>query len=69
MMGSNQDSINISWHIDDIKSVNSDLTDDQCRKILGYLLDNYDSSVGINWDVIKTTIDIYIERLMKNDIQ
>ena len=55
-MGSNN-TIQISWHIDDVKSVDASLSDDQCREVLRLLKKNHDAGIGINWDVIEITIE------------
>lgn len=51
-MSNSSDSIEISWHIDDVKSVDASLNDDQCREILKSLKENHDSTIGITWQVI-----------------
>lgn len=55
------DFIDIRWHIDDVKILDSDredestpsLTDEQCRKVLQAALNNHDATIGINWDVLQ----------------
>ena len=60
------DAIFISWHIDDIKNIDDTLTDNQCREILQLLDKQHDTNEGINWEVIKSTIDFYkIENNLK----
>lgn len=49
--------IQISWHIEDIKSVRHDLDEQQCAEVLGELKHNHDASIGINWDVIECVSD------------
>lgn len=44
--------INARWHIDDVREVRPDLTDDQCRKVLQAVKRNHDANIGINWDVL-----------------
>lgn len=55
-----KDSIEIVWHIDDIKQQNESLTDDQARKILKNLEEKHDCNFGITWE----TIDYEIERYL-----
>ena len=50
------DAIAIKWHIDDIKSRDNSLTDDECRNVLVSLKSDHDATIGINWDVIDETI-------------
>lgn len=52
------DSIAITWHIDDVKEVDSSLTDEQCRKVLQIVKDNHDATIGVNWDTIEAAIQI-----------
>jgi hypothetical protein len=54
--------IEILWHVDDVKAVRSDLTDDQCREVLQRCLDHMDAGIGINWEVIEIhAADLYPE--------
>ena len=46
------DEIAISWHIDDVKEIRPDLTDDQAREVLQQAKDRHDAGVGISWDVL-----------------
>ena len=53
-------SISIIWEIDDVKDADdelSDLTDSECCEVLALAQDNYDSNIGINWNVIRCYID------------
>lgn len=50
--------ISITWYIDDVLAVRPDLTKSQASDVLQYLKDNHDATMGINWDVIDTVIDI-----------
>lgn len=47
------DSIDISWHIEDVKEVASDLTDDECRQVLQLAKNDHDATIGINWEVLE----------------
>lgn len=44
--------INCRWHIDDVKEVRPELTDDQCREVLRTAKRRHDATIGINWDVL-----------------
>ncbi len=48
------DSISITWHIDDVRSLahDIDLTDDQCREVLLRADKYHDANIGINWGVL-----------------
>ena len=52
----NPDEIAVKWNIDDIKSRDNSLTDDECRNVLVSLKSDHDATIGINWDVIDETI-------------
>jgi hypothetical protein len=41
------------WHIDDVKEVRPDLTDDQCRQVMLDHIKNHDANLGINWETIR----------------
>jgi hypothetical protein len=49
--------IEISWHIDDVKEVRRYLTDDQAREVLDHAKHCHDASIGINWDVLAIHAD------------
>lgn len=51
-----RDEIAVKWNIDDIKSRDNSLTDDECRNVLASLKSDHDATIGINWDVIDETI-------------
>ena len=42
-----------AWHIDDVKNVESDLDDDECREVLRRVYKYRDAIVGINRGVIE----------------
>ena len=50
--------IAIYWHIEDIQSIRSDLTDEQAYIVLQHLKENHDANLGINWEVIEIVADI-----------
>ncbi len=51
------DQITLVWHIDDVKEVRPDLTDEQCRAVLRQADESHDATVGINWEVLETHAD------------
>jgi hypothetical protein len=51
------DEISITWHIDDVKSLDNKLTDDQAREVLQLVKNNHDATIGVNWDNIQFHID------------
>lgn len=46
------------WQVEDVRGQRSDLTDDQCRKVLRQIERGHDATIGINWDVIDVVADI-----------
>jgi hypothetical protein len=47
----------ILWHIDDVKGLRPDLTDEQCVEVLMQCRDRHDATIGVNWDVIRFHAD------------
>lgn len=37
------------WHIEDVKSLRPDLTDEQAVEVLEAVANNFDASLGITW--------------------
>ena len=58
--------IDIIWTVEDIREVATNkglsLTNDECVLILESLEDNYDASIGINWDLLNLAIDSYFHK-------
>ncbi|HEX4045633.1 MAG TPA: hypothetical protein VHZ76_08210 [Gammaproteobacteria bacterium] len=50
--------IAITWHIEDVQGIRSDLTDQQASDVLIHLKKNHDATVGINWDTVEIVADI-----------
>lgn len=50
-------SIFSQWTIEDVKSLDEDLTDAECMEVLNAVSENHDAEVGINWDSIQYWID------------
>jgi hypothetical protein len=57
MIQNEEDTIEIRWHIDDVKSIADDLTDDECREVLHLAKKNHDATIGINWEVLEVWVD------------
>lgn len=51
------DTIEISWHIDDVKEVRPNLTDAQARQVLEQAKRRHDASIGISWDALAIHAD------------
>jgi hypothetical protein len=51
------DTIEISWHIEDVKEVRPDLTDAQAREVLEQAKRRHAADIGINWDVLAIHAD------------
>lgn len=49
--------ITVSWHIDDVLEINPQLTEAQARAVLAHVERNHDAEIGINWDVISAAIE------------
>ena len=41
------------WHIDDVKGLRPDLTDEQCMEVLEQCDRRHDTDIGITWQVIE----------------
>jgi hypothetical protein len=53
--------IEISWHIDDVKSLDNTLTDEQAREVLARFDHHHEASMETMWDDLKFHIDLYRE--------
>jgi len=52
------------WHIDDVLECNwdgHDVTDEDCREVLKLALWRHDANEGLNWDVMQTHVDSYLD--------
>jgi len=53
-MKQNKDgSISIIWNIEDVKSLEPNMSDEQAIEVLELALDNHDANEGINWTVLE----------------
>jgi len=50
-------SIAAIWHIDDVKDIRPDLTDEQAWEVLEQVGDIHDAEWGINWTTLETVAD------------
>lgn len=50
-------SIQITWDADDVRSLDSELTDEECSEVLKRIDKNHDANEGVNWDVLDYWID------------
>jgi hypothetical protein len=57
------DSIEVIWHLDDVKQIREDLDDDECREVLESVKDRHDCNNGITWE----TLELMAERLYPQD--
>lgn len=55
------DAIAISWHIDDVKSLDDTLTNDQAREILASFERNHDGSMESMWNDLQYYLDKFRE--------
>ena len=55
------DKMAVVWHVKDVageaNSMGLALTEEECSEVLYSVLDNYDSQYGVNWDVIRSSIE------------
>ena len=49
--------IAIYWHVDDVRTINKNLNDEQALAVLHYAKKNHDANCGINWDALSYAID------------
>jgi hypothetical protein len=56
------------WHIDDVKSVAEDLSDDEAREVLCYINKYSDCNVGINWDSIEVWADMVRDERVEHEL-
>ena len=52
-MSKNDSSISVVWNIEDVKSLEPKVTDEQAMEVLELARDNHDANVGINWGVLE----------------
>ena len=45
------------WTWDDLKRINPKLTDEQCRKVIQRLYDEWNCRIGLNEDMVEMMID------------
>ena len=52
------------WTVEDVRTIDSSLTKDECVDVLDYVISNLDTNKGINWDVIENAI--YVVKFRKS---
>ncbi len=52
------DLLYITWSIEGVKKMEPSLTEKQCGDVLSELGREHDANIGINWEVISTTIEM-----------
>lgn len=55
------DEISITWHIEDVKSLDESLTDQDAKEILQYVNRRHDATIGVNWDMIQSCVNEWKE--------
>lgn len=52
------DEIAITWHIDDVRYIRPDLSDEACRDVLHYADRKHDADLGITWAILEATAEM-----------
>jgi hypothetical protein len=53
----NRESIEITWHINDVHSLEEGMSNDEAFEVLCRAKQYHNAEIGINWDVIQYYID------------
>jgi hypothetical protein len=61
MLEGGNDTFSKIWHVDDVLSINSNLSRDRARLVLTMAMDNHDANIGINWEVLTEYINRVLE--------
>ena len=61
MLEGGNDTFSKIWHVDDVLSINSNLSRERARLVLTMAMDNHDANIGINWEVLTAYIDRVLE--------
>ena len=61
MLEGGNDAFSKIWHVDDVLSINSDLSRERARLVLTMAMENHDANIGINWEVLTEYIDRVLE--------
>ena len=63
------DTIAITWHVDDIldraKEYSPQLSWEQAQEVLGNIERYHDACIGINWEVVDTHIELFLDHLKR----
>ena len=49
--------IGCRWEYSDFKKMRPNITDEQCKKVIQRLYDEFDAKVGLNSDIVESMID------------
>ena len=55
--------IAITWHVDDVKHIRPDLTDDQAMDVLYEVKDHHDAEWGVTWTTLSTVAEILFPKI------
>jgi hypothetical protein len=55
--------IAITWHIDDVKGIRSDLTDEQAMDVLYEVKRKHDAEWGVSWTTLRTVAEILFPKI------
>jgi hypothetical protein len=55
------DAVAISWHIDDVKSIDPSLTDDQAREVLANFERHHEGGMETMWEDLKFHVNYFKE--------
>jgi hypothetical protein len=64
MLEGGNDTFSKIWHVDDVLSINSNLSRERARLVLTMAMDNHDANIGINWEVLKE----YIRQVLEMEV-
>lgn len=56
-MNEDQNTITITWHVDDVLQQCPHLTQDQALEVLHTAKDKHDANIGITWDTLEMWAD------------
>jgi hypothetical protein len=61
MLEGGNDTFFETWCVDDVLSLDPNLSRDHARLVLSMVMDNHDGDIGINWDIIRSYIHKVLE--------
>ena len=51
----------IIWNIDDVRTIEPNMSLENCRLVLAHALETHDADRGINWQVFQQSVDVIKE--------